>query len=267
VEGQSVTRSRKLEWLARSGLVARGVIYAVIGVLAIKLALGDGGRATDQQGALHTIAGQPFGKVLLAIVAVGLLGYVSWQLIRAAVGHGRETNKDDAKERISAAVGGVGYGILLVAAVRILAGSGSGGGGSGSARHATGGVLGWPAGTWLVGIAGAILIGAGIEQGYTGVRRKFLEQSKTEKMGERVEPAFSAVGVFGHLARMVVFALIGYFLVRAAIDYDPHKAVALDGALAKLGQASYGPVLLGVVAAGLIGFAVFSVLEAVYRRV
>ena len=86
-------------------------------------------------------------------------------------------------------------------------------------------------------------------------------------MSERVERAFTALGVFGHLARMVVFVLIGWFLLRAAIDYDPDKAVGLDGALTKLADASYGPVLLGIVAAGLIGFAAYSIADARYRKV
>ena len=86
-------------------------------------------------------------------------------------------------------------------------------------------------------------------------------------MSESVERAFTGLGVFGHLARMVVFTLIGYFLLRAAIDYDPDKAVGLDGALNKLVQASYGPILLGIVAAGLLGFAAYSVVDARYRKV
>jgi hypothetical protein len=86
-------------------------------------------------------------------------------------------------------------------------------------------------------------------------------------MSERVERFVSALGIFGHLARMVVFGLIGYFLIRAAIDYDADKAIALDGALNKLVHTSYGPVLLGIVAAGLIGFAAYSVVDARYRKV
>ena len=199
----------------------------VIGVLAIKLALGDGGKTTNQQGALETIAQQPFGKVLLIFTAIGLAGYAIWRLVRAAIGHGPEAS-DDAKERIDGLVSGIGYGALFVTAVSILLGSGSGG--SGSPDKATGGVLGWPAGQVLVAIAGLILIGVGLEQGYKGVKKKFLEKSKTEQMSERVERAFTALGVVGHLARMVVFVLIGYFLISAAIDYDPDKAVGLDGA-------------------------------------
>src|SRR5829696_8195367 len=87
-QGESVARAPQFEWLARAELVARGVVYAVIGILALKLALGDGGKATNQQGALKTIAGQPFGKALLIVMAIGLFGYALWRLVRAAVGHG-----------------------------------------------------------------------------------------------------------------------------------------------------------------------------------
>ena len=263
-KGDELARSREFEWLARAGLAARGAIYAIIGVLAVKLALGHGGKTTDQQGALSTIAKQPFGKALLIVMVVGLAGYAIWRLVRAALGHGPEAS-DDGKERLDGLASGIGYAMLCVTAVSILAGSG--GGSSGGPDKATGGVLGWPAGQILVVAAGVIIIGVGLEQGYTGIRRKFLEKSKTEQMSEGVERAFTALGLAGHLARMVVFALIGYFLIRAAIDFDPDKAVSLDGALTALGHASYGPVLLGVVAAGLVAFAAYSFADARYRRV
>jgi uncharacterized protein DUF1206 len=264
--GERVARTDSFEWLARAGLLARGVVYGVIGILAVKLALGDGGKATNQQGALRTIAQQPFGKVLLVLVAVGLAGYALWRLVRAAIGHGSD-GPDDAKERIGGLVSGIAYGSLCIAAIGILLGSGGGGGASSHPDKTTGGVLAWPGGRFLVGVAGLIIIGVALEQGYKGVKRKFLEKSRTEEMSPTTEDVFTGVGVFGHLARMVVFGLIGYFLVKAAIDFDPDKAVALDGALAKLGQSSYGPALLGIVAAGLVGFALYSVLDARYRKV
>jgi hypothetical protein len=263
--GEGIARTPQFEWFARAGLAARGVVYLVIGVLAIKLALGDGGETTNQQGALQTIAEQPFGTVLLILVAFGLAGYACWRLLRAAIGHGPEAT-DDTKQRIDGLVSGIGYAGLCVTAIGILVGSGGGGGGS-SPDKATGGVLGWPGGTWLVAIAGVIIVGVGLEQGYKAVKKKFLEESKTEQMSPRVRQAFTALGVAGYLARMVVFALIGYFLVKAALDYDPDKAIALDGALAHLGQASYGALLLGIVAAGLICFGAYSFADARFRKV
>ena len=262
-KGEDLARTQTFEWLARGGLVARGVVYAIIGVLALKLALGDGGDATNQQGALQKIAEGPFGKVLLAIVALGLIGYATWRLVRAALGHGPEAD-DDTKDRVSSLASGIAYAALSVTAIKILVGSGGGGG---NPDKATGGVLDWPGGQVLVIIAGLVLIGVAIDQAVKGLKRKFLEDSKTEQMGEGTRKAFTAVGVAGHVARAVTFTLIGWFLIRAAIDYDPDEAVGLDGALAKLGQSSFGPVALGVVAAGFVAFAVYSICDARYRRV
>lgn len=262
-QGERLARTRAFEWLARAGLVARGVVYAVIGVLAIKLALGDGGKATNQQGALKTIADRPFGKTLLVLVAIGLGGYAIWRLVRAGLGHGPEQH-DSGSDRVAALASGIAYGILCVTAVKILAGASTG---SGTPKKATGGVLDWSGGPLLVGIAGAALIGVAGYQAYKGIKKKFLEDSKTEQMSHNIRRAFTALGVFGHIARAVVFALIGYGLIKAAIDYDPDKAIGLDGALRKLANASYGPWLLGIVAAGLVGFAAYSMADARYRRV
>ena len=265
-QGEKVARTDSFEGLARAGLIARGVVYGIIGILALKLALGDGGDTTNQQGALQTIAQGPFGKVLLALMAVGLLGYAAWRLIRAALGHGPEAS-DDTKDRIAGVVSGIAYAALCVTAVQILVGSGSSGGPSNNPDGTTGGVLDWPAGQVLVVIAGLAFIGVALDQARKGVKKEFLEDSKTEQMSSEVRKAFTAVGVTGHVARAVVFALVGWFLIRAAVEYDPDKAVGLDGALAELGQAAYGPILLGIVAAGLICFAAYSVMDARYRKV
>jgi hypothetical protein len=262
-QGERLSNTRQFEWLARAGLAARAVVYAIIGVLALKLALGDGGKATNQQGALKTIAGQPFGKTLLIVVAAGLAGYALWRLTRAALGHGPEQS-DSGMDRVAALASGIVYAALCVTAVKIVAGAGTG---SGTPKKATGGVLDWAGGPWLVGIAGVVLIGVAAYQAHKGLTEKFLDDSKTGQMSRGVQRAFTALGIFGHLARAVVFTLVGYGLIRAAIDYDPQKAVGLDGALRKLADASYGPWLLGLVAAGLIGFAAYSAADARYRKV
>jgi hypothetical protein len=261
--GSELAHAKTLGWLARAGLVARGVVYAIIGVLALKLALGDGGKATNQEGALQTIAHQSFGELLLLLVAIGLGGYSLWRLIRAAVGHGAE-QRDSTFERISALDSGIAYGILCLTAIEILTSSA---GGSGSPQQTTGGVLGWTGGTVIVGVAGAILIGVAVYQAYKGLSKKFLEDAKTGEMSPGVEKAYTALGVFGTVARAVIFALIGYGLLKAAVDYNPKEAIGLDGALRELAHASYGPALLGLVAAGLIGFGLYSIVDARYRKV
>jgi hypothetical protein len=264
--GEKVAQSRGFEWLARAGFVARGLIYGIIGILAIKVALGTGGTTnTSQQGALKTIAHQPFGKVLLILVAIGLGGYALWRLVRGLLGHGPE-DSDSGFDRVAALGSGIVYAILCAIAVEILLGSGSGSS-SGNASKTTSGILGWPAGTWIVGIAGAVLIGIGLYQGYRGLSHDFLEDSKTEQMSPRVRTWIEWIGSLGYCARMVVFGLVGVFLIKAAVDYNPSQAVGIDGVLAKLAHASYGPILLGLVAAGLIAFGVYSLSDARYRRI
>jgi hypothetical protein len=263
--GDAVAHRPELEWLARAGLLARGVVYGIIGILALKLAVGSGGKATTQRGALMTLAHEPFGKVLLIATAVGLAGYALWRLVRAGIGHGTEQT-DSGFKRVAGVASGVAYAALAVTAVKILTGASSSGG-SNSPKKTTAGVLGWTGGTVIIVVVGAILIGVALFQGYKGVSKRFLDDSKTREMSRAVKRWFTAIGVFGHLARMVVFGLIGYGLVTAAVDYAPRSAIGLDGALSKLAHQPYGPLLLGVVAAGLIGFALYSIADARYAKV
>ena len=264
VARESFVQSPAFEWLSRAGFVARALIYAIIGILALKLALGQGGKVTNQQGALHTVAHQPFGKLLLTLVAVGLGGYSLWRFVRAAIGHGPE-GSDTGFERIAALGSGIAYGTMCAIAIEILVGAGTSS--AGNVKKTAAGILGWPAGVWIVAIAGGVMIVAGLYQGYCGITQKFLEDSKTSEMGPRIREWIRWLGTIGHLARMVVFGLVGIFLVRAAIDYKPRDAVGLDGALAKIVHGSYGPLALGVVAAGLIAFALYSLTDARYRKI
>lgn len=259
--GAAVTQSPGYEWLARAGFAARGLIYMIIGVLALKLALGAGGKTTNQEGALRTIAHQPFGRLLLLAVAIGLAGYALWRLVRAAIGQ----RGDSALDRISGVASGLVYAGMCLIAVKLLVGAKPSS--TANPDKATAGVLGWPGGTWLVGIAGAVLIGVGLYQGYRGLSKDFLDDSKTEQMSPTVRHWFERIGVFGYLARMVVFGLTGVFLIKAAIDSRAKTAIGLDGALAQLANQSYGQLLLGVVATGLIAFGVYSLADARYRRI
>jgi hypothetical protein len=265
--GRNATTSTAFEALTRIGFVARGAVYAIIGLLAIQVAIhGGSSRPTNQRGALETIQKQPFGHWLLIAVAVGLGGYALWRFVQAAFGQGPEGGGDHSTfGRIVAAASGCAYLAMCALAVSVLAGSSSQS--SSNPHKSAAGVLGWPGGQWLVGAAGAIFIGVALYQGYKGVSRKFLEEDKTEQMGPTTRRWFTRIGVVGYLARMVAFGLIGIFVVKAAIDYAPSKAVGLDGALQRLAHHSYGPYLLAVVAAGLIAFGVYSIADARYRRI
>jgi hypothetical protein len=263
--GRRASRSEAVDWLARGGFIARGLIYGIVGVLAFKLALGiGGGRTTTQQGALDTIARQPFGEILLIAVAVGLAGYSLWRAVQAAYGLGPEGGGDHkAIMRIAALGSCIAYAILCVGAVSILVGASSS---SSSPGSTTAGVLGWPGGRVLVVAAGLVVIAVGLYQGYRAVTRGFLDDAKTGEMSPRTLKIVTVVGVIGHLARMVVFVLVGAFLVRAAYRYAPGSAIGLDGALATVARESYGRVLLAVLSAGLVAFALHSASDARYRR-
>ena len=260
---EQLIRSDAFEALSRAGFVARGIVYGLIGILAVALALGAGGKATNQQGALETVARQPLGRVLLVAIAVGLGGYALWRLVRASLGRGPEDASDNLVGRIAGFGSGVAYAFLCYVAAKIVTGTHAG---SGGVQHKTAGILGWPGGQWLVGIAGLVLVGIGLYQGYRAVTREFLDDAKVGKMDPGTRRVVTVVGVVGHLARMVVFGLVGIFLVKAAIDYNPHAAVGVGGALSRLLQQPFGNALLGLVAAGLVAFGVYSVTDARYHR-
>jgi len=256
-----------LNALARVGLVAKGVSYALVGVLAIKLAADSGGKATSRQGALHTLAQHSFGKFVLVVLAFGFAAYAIWRFAQAFFD---KNNDGDGAKGLAKRAGYFGRGAiyagLTYSTIKILSGSAEQS--QNQKAHKTAAtVLSWPAGKWLVGAAGLVLIGVGVWNGYRAVEKKFLKNWKTEQMSPTAQRWGTRSGVIGLPARMVVFTLIGIFVVKAAHDYNPSEAIGLDGALQKLASQSYGSWLLGIVAAGLLAYAVFCFFEARYREV
>jgi uncharacterized protein DUF1206 len=259
--------------LARTGLVAKGVSYGLVGVLAVALAVGAGGEATSRQGALEKLAAHGFGKVVLALLAFGFAAYAIWRFVQA-VAEREDAGDGEAKgaaKKWGKRAGYVGRGLiyagLTASTVKILLGSGGGQSQTGKAHKTTAVVLSWPAGTWLVGIAGAVVVGVGLWNLYRGVARKFEDRWRTGEMGEQARKWGARAGLVGHVARAVVFSLIGIFLVKAAVEYNPKEAIGLDGALRKLADASYGPYLLGLTAAGLVAYGLYCFVDARYRDV
>ncbi len=269
--GAATQRAAEGNWVdgaARYGLVAKGVSYGLVGVLALLLAVGEGGQAASREGALEVFAGETYGKVVLVALAFGFIAYGVWRLVQAVFDRDDEgTGAKGIAKRVGNVSRAVIYGALAWAAFALLDGTGNDESQTGEARRATAQVFDLPAGRWLVGLGGLILIGVGIFNGYRGVTQKFEEKWKSGEMSD-VErhwgPRLSSLGL---LARFVVFSLIGTFLVKAAYEYDSKEAIGLDGALRKIVDASYGPVLLGIVAAGLLCYALFCFFEARYRRV
>lgn len=257
-------RRKWIEILGRVGLVAKGVSYALVGFLALRLATGAGGSATSRQGALATIAAHGWGELALALLAFGFAAYALWRLAETIwPGHDDDGATDIAK-RAGTLGRAVIYGGLTYSALNIAFGSGHEESQNVKAHHATAEILSWPAGTWLVGFAGVCIAAVGVYNGYRAVTRKF-----TDRWEKRDEVAHWAerLGIVGLLARGVVFGLIGAFLIKAALEYEPREAIGLDGALQKLAGETYGEWLLGLTAAGLVAYAVFCLAEARLRRV
>jgi len=266
-ETEAAERSRPFQWLVRAGFVARGITYGVIGAVALALAAGAGtpGTAPNQQGALELIDRSWLGKVALVVIAAGLLAYALWKLTQGIFGTGPEGGGGtNLKDRVANVTGGVTYVIFFLVAVRVLAGGA--GGSSTEPRKTAAGILGWPGGPVIVGVAGAILLVVSLNQIYEALTGRFVRDSKVGRMKAEERRAFLILGRVGLFARALVFALIGYFILRAAIDYNPGTAVGVDGALARLHHQPAGPWLEGIVAAGLLVFAAFSIAEARYRR-
>jgi hypothetical protein len=259
-------RNAWLPPLARIGLVAKGASFAIVGVLALRLAIGHGGKSTSREGALATLADESFGKWLLFALAVGFAAYALWRVAQAFFEREEEDHKRWGKRIGYLARAGI-YTGLAYSAVKIATGATETQSQNERARKATAQVLDWPAGRWIVAIAGACIVGAGLYNGYRGLSCKFAERWNTGAMSAAVRRWATRIGVVGLLARLVVFGLIGVFAIRAAIQYDPKEAIGLDGALQKLAQQSYGPWLLGLTAAGLLAYAVYCFADARYRRV
>jgi len=253
--------------LARSGLVAKGASYGLVGALAIKLAFGDGGKATSRQGALQALAQHSFGKIVLALLALGLAGYAIWRFVQA-VAERDDDGKLKAWGKRAAYVGrGLIYAGLTFSAIKILVGSGENESQSEKAHRTTAAILGWPAGRWLVGAAGLVIVGAGLWNAYRGLSKKFEDKWVTGGMSPLARTWGGRAGVVGHVARGIVFGLIGIFVTKAAVDYSPKDAIGLDGALRKLADASYGPYLLGITAAGLVCYGLYCLVDARFRDV
>jgi hypothetical protein len=257
-----------MEKVARFGLVAQGISFGLVAVLAIELALGKGGKATDREGALQTLAHNGLGRIIVFVLGFGFGAYVLWRLTQVFLGH--DVEEKGGREKWAKRVSSLGkaaiYGALCWFAFSVAFGKHHGGG-SNKEQEATKGILGWPGGSWIVyGIALGIA-GAALWNLYRALSGKYKDSLKTGQMSSTELKWTTRIAFVGLTSRAVVFGLISWFFFKAAADYDAKKARGLDGALRKLANAPYGTALLGIVAAGLFAFGLFCVIQARYREV
>ncbi|OON71354.1 DUF1206 domain-containing protein [Streptomyces tsukubensis] len=252
---------------ARAGFAARGVIYVLIGLVALRIAFHQSdGKQADRSGALQEIAEKPFGSVLLWALGIALVGMALWRLSEALFGAaGADGHK--AGKRLLSAARFVFYGFVAYSVLSFAAGEkGSGGGSDKQSKDVTAKVMEWTGGRWIVGAAGVGVVVAGVWILVRAALRKYHKKLKLGEMSRRTRRAVDVFGVCGGVARGVLFGTAGAFAVTAAVRYEPGKAKGMDDTLRAFTRTPAGPWLLVVVALGVAAFGVFSFAMARWRK-
>ncbi|MFD2244934.1 DUF1206 domain-containing protein [Pontibacter ruber] len=262
---------RWVENFARFGLVAKGIVYCLVGILAFMAAFelsGSSEQEAGKTGVFQFILDQPFGRVLLGIVALGLLCYSIWRFIEA--GYDTEDKGSGAKgigRRIGYAFSGLVYGALAVLAGKMVLSNGGGSGGGDSRQTLASELLQQPFGQWLVGIVAISTMLVGLYQIYRGVSDKYKKQVQHAGLNHDIEGMMIRAGKIGYIARGIVWIIIGYLFLKAALASNPQEAGGSSSAFKFLEDSSYGSFLLGAVALGLICYGVFMFMRAKYQAI
>ena len=250
--------SRALSWMARIGFAMYGVVYVVIGVLAVQLAVGDSSGKVSGQGALHELAEQPLGSVALVIAAVGLAALAVWSVCQAIGGY----TEHDGVKRVGARLGSAGragvFGVLAVLAVQVVVGDSSGGGTDGYTAQ----VMRLPFGPYLVVAVGLVIVGFGLSSCHKGLSDRWQRDLEHDADQGDTGTAIAVLARAGFIARGLAFGLIGGLFVWAGLTHDAKESAGLDQALRELRDAPYGPWLLGGIAVGLGAYGLFNVAKA-----
>jgi len=255
-----------VERLARVGYAAKAVLYGTVGLLAARAALGHGGRTTDQRGAMAAVVAAPFGRALLAVIAVGLLGYAVWRVIEAVFDP--ERHGGDAKGialRASFVARGVVHAALAVSAARLALRGGGAAEGGARTEGWTARALELPAGELLVWAAAAILAGYGAWQLWRAAAAKLSKRLDLGRMSAEAGRWVIGVSRAGIAARGVVFVAIALLFARAASRHSASEAGGVADGLREL--ARLGRLPLAAIAFGLVAYGVYELLNARYRRI
>jgi hypothetical protein len=258
-------RSKTIEWLTRFGFVCYGVLHLLLAYLALQIAFGGGGQEGDQSGAFKKVAEQPFGKLVLIVMIVGLAGMAVWQALLAAVGHRNQHGKARVFERIASGARAVIYVVLAVTAGKVVAGAPASS--AGSQQNATQGVMAKPAGVWLVALVGVVVFAVGAGMVWYGLKRKFEAKLYTERMSLRTRQAVRRLGQIGYAGKGAAFAIVGVLLIDAAATHDPSESRGLDAAFRTVAGQPFGVVGLIVIAIGFLAYGLFCFFQSRYRKV
>jgi hypothetical protein len=263
---RQAANSRPMAWLARAGLAARGVMYVLIGIIAVQIAVNGSHQQADRTGAVRLVADTPLGSFLLWVLVIGFAGMTLWRLSEALWG----TNDADGRKptkRLANLARAVFYAVVTFGILKYALGIGQPSSSDTQSQDLTATALRHPGGQVAVAIAGILIVGAGLYVMYRAVKLKFLKRLRMAGVSARTRKVVKRLGQIGGIARGLVFGTIGVFLIVAAADANPGQAKGIDSALRALAHTPFGPWLLVVIALGLVTFGVYSWCEARWRAV
>lgn len=264
--GRRAAQGRAMAWLARAGLAARGVMYVLVGWLAVQIAFGQGGHQADRSGALRLVAQTPFGQAALWLLVAGFGGMALWRLSEAAYGAAGPDGRK-AGTRLAALARGLFYGFVVYSILKYALGVGAPTSSNQQSKDLTAQAMKLPGGRLIVGLIGSAFFIGALRLAYSAFRKKFLGKLDLGLMGATARRVVERLGQVGGVARGAVFATAGIFLIAAAVQFQPGRAKGVDATLRTFAHTPLGPWLLAVVAAGLVTFGVYSFCEARWRRV
>jgi hypothetical protein len=250
----------------RIGYIAKGIVYGMIGVLAVLAAFGPRGKMTGTSGALQSIAQMPFGEILLWVIGIGLIGYILWDFIKAI--KDPENEGTDAKglvKRTGYFISGLIYTNIAFGAIKLASHTGSAGG-ENSEKTISAKLMEQPFGVWLVALVGAIIIGYGVYELYSGAKEKFMSKFKTYEMNDKEHKIARLSGKIGLISRGIVLSMVGFFFIRTAYTNNPNESKGLGGALTELANQPFGQFLLAIVAIGLILYGIYQIIRGRYQH-
>ena len=253
---RDVHSSETLDRINRFGLLAFGLVHLVLGWLAVQLAFGDRGGSTSTSGAVQELAQQPFGSVLVWLVAIGMVLYSVVQLVEAAIGRRDDDGTKRTLKRAVSAGKAVVYGVIAFSALKVAIGQGSGGGEQGT-DSMTGKLMDLPGGQVLVGLVGLGIVATGGALVVKGVTDRFLDDIKGSGQRGGAGTAYTWAGRIGYTAKGISIGLVGLLFCYAAVTHDPDKSGGLDQALTEVLDQPFGPVLLVVLGLGIASFGGF----------
>lgn len=253
--GEGEAPHRAVELLGRVGMAGYGLVHLLIGVIALQIALRGGGQA-DQQGALTTLAAEPFGFALIVVIVIGLVAFGVWQGLAAATGFRWASGWARTQRRIAA--GATAVGVLFVALIGVqLIVTGSSGSSSAGSRQTTAGLLALPGGQIVVGVVALVVLVIAGATAWTGFRGSFAEDLAWSRLPDNLRRPVYWLGIAGHVLRAMAFAVMGVLFGVAAVRSDPAQAGGLDAALKALAAQPFGAVLLVVVALGFVAYGLY----------